>query len=151
LPIVDVSAGTTNKVRKSTLASALSGVSSITATSPIAVNQSTGAIVVSTGTIPIAKGGTGETSASGARTSLGVAASGANTDITSLDAGLVISGSTASDALRITQTGAGNALVVEDSANPDSSPFVWMQAAMLVLVQRRPAVARCMSSKGQMV
>jgi hypothetical protein len=124
LPIVDVSAGTTNKVRKSTLASALSGVSSITATSPIAVNQSTGAIVVSTGTIPIAKGGTGETSASGARTSLGVAASGANTDITSLDAGLVISGSTASDALRITQTGAGNALVVEDSANPDSSPFV---------------------------
>jgi hypothetical protein len=27
-------------------------------------------------------------------------------------------------ALRITQTGAGNALVVEDSANPDSTPFV---------------------------
>jgi len=39
-------------------------------------------------------------------------------------AGVVISGSTASDALRITQTGAGNALVVEDSANPDSSPFL---------------------------
>lgn len=32
--------------------------------------------------------------------------------------------SNASDALRITQTGAGNALVVEDSANPDSTPFV---------------------------
>jgi hypothetical protein len=31
---------------------------------------------------------------------------------------------TATDALRITQTGAGNALVVEDSANPDSTPFV---------------------------
>lgn len=30
----------------------------------------------------------------------------------------------ASDALRITQTGAGNALVVEDSANPDATPFV---------------------------
>lgn len=30
----------------------------------------------------------------------------------------------ASDALRITQTGSGNALVVEDSANPDSTPFV---------------------------
>ena len=29
-----------------------------------------------------------------------------------------------SDALRITQTGAGNALVVEDEASPDSSPFV---------------------------
>ena len=31
---------------------------------------------------------------------------------------------TSVDAVRITQTGAGNALVVEDSANPDSSPFV---------------------------
>jgi hypothetical protein len=31
---------------------------------------------------------------------------------------------TSSDALRITQTGAGNALVVEDSANPDATPFV---------------------------
>lgn len=30
----------------------------------------------------------------------------------------------ASDALRITQTGSGNALVVEDEANPDSTPFV---------------------------
>lgn len=36
----------------------------------------------------------------------------------------VISVNSASDALRITQTGAGNALVVEDSANPDSTPFV---------------------------
>jgi len=36
----------------------------------------------------------------------------------------VISVNTAGDALRITQTGAGNALVVEDSANPDSTPFV---------------------------
>jgi len=36
----------------------------------------------------------------------------------------VISVNTASDALRITQIGAGNALVVEDSANPDATPFV---------------------------
>jgi len=36
----------------------------------------------------------------------------------------IISGSSASALLRITQTGAGNALVVEDSANPDSTPFV---------------------------
>ena len=35
-----------------------------------------------------------------------------------------ISGSTSTDMLRITQTGNGNALVVEDSTNPDSSPFV---------------------------
>jgi len=37
---------------------------------------------------------------------------------------MAISVNSATDALRITQTGAGNALVVEDSANPDASPFV---------------------------
>jgi hypothetical protein len=37
---------------------------------------------------------------------------------------MAVSVNSASDALRITQTGAGNALVVEDSANPDATPFV---------------------------
>jgi hypothetical protein len=37
---------------------------------------------------------------------------------------VVISVNSSSDALRITQTGAGNSLVVEDSTNPDSTPFV---------------------------
>jgi hypothetical protein len=36
----------------------------------------------------------------------------------------VVSVNSSSDALLITQVGSGNALVVEDSANPDSSPFV---------------------------
>jgi hypothetical protein len=36
----------------------------------------------------------------------------------------VLTANSASDALRITQTGAGNALLVEDEANPDTSPFV---------------------------
>ena len=36
----------------------------------------------------------------------------------------VISANSSSSALRITQIGSGNALVVEDSANPDSTPFV---------------------------
>ena len=36
----------------------------------------------------------------------------------------VIAASSASDLLRITQTGTGNAFVVEDEANPDSTPFV---------------------------
>lgn len=36
----------------------------------------------------------------------------------------VITSSSTTSALRITQTGTGNALVVEDSENPDSSPFV---------------------------
>ena len=225
LAIVDVSAGTTNKVRKSTLASALAGVASLSATSPVTVSAGTGAVNIAVTTIPITSGGTGATTAADARTNLGVpasgdisdfvtgpasatdsalalfngttgkiikdstytitaagaaliddasasaqrttlgaaasgantditslgglttdiavadggtgagtagaartnlgaAASGANTDITSLAADIVISGSTSGDALRITQTGAGNALVVEDSSNPDSTPFI---------------------------
>jgi hypothetical protein len=74
LPIVDVSAGTTNKVRKSTLASALAGVSSLSATSPVAVDQGTGAVTVSLNTVPVASGGTGATTAAAARTNLGALA-----------------------------------------------------------------------------
>ena len=71
LPIVDISNNATKKVRKSTLTSALAGVSTITAASPIAVNQSTGAVTISTGTIPITSGGTGQTSAAAALSALG--------------------------------------------------------------------------------
>lgn len=38
--------------------------------------------------------------------------------------GVRISGDSSSDMLRLTQTGGGNAIVVEDSSNPDSTPFV---------------------------
>lgn len=38
--------------------------------------------------------------------------------------GLVVSTNTSSDALRVTQTGTGAALRVEDSANPDATPFI---------------------------
>ena len=48
-----------------------------------------------------------------------------------LEPGVVISGSSSSDAVRITQTGSGNALVVEDSSNPDSSPLVVNQHGSL--------------------
>jgi hypothetical protein len=71
LPIVDISAGQTFKVRKSTLASALAGVASIAATTPVAVDQATGAVTVSLDTVPITSGGTGATTAAGARTNLG--------------------------------------------------------------------------------
>ena len=37
---------------------------------------------------------------------------------------LIINANTSTDAVRITQTGSGNALVVEDSANPDSTPVL---------------------------
>jgi hypothetical protein len=72
LPIVDISAGTTHKIQKSTLAAAVAGVASIAATTPIAVDTSTGAVTVSTGTIPVNKGGTGATTAAAAATALGV-------------------------------------------------------------------------------
>ena len=86
LAVVDVSEGTTHKVRKSTLASALAGVASISADSPLAVSGSTGSVTVSTGTIPVSKGGTGATSltdggvllgsGTGAVTAMGVLADG---------------------------------------------------------------------------
>tara|TARA_S200002703_G_scaffold22131_1_gene18799 strand:+ start:471 stop:1802 length:1332 start_codon:yes stop_codon:yes gene_type:complete len=75
LAIVDVSADTTNKVRKSTLASALAGVASLSATSPVTVSSGTGAVNVAVTTIPITSGGTGATTAADARTNLGVPAS----------------------------------------------------------------------------
>ena len=37
---------------------------------------------------------------------------------------IIASGSTTADLVRITHTGTGNSFVVEDSANPDSTPFV---------------------------
>jgi hypothetical protein len=38
--------------------------------------------------------------------------------------GLVVSTNTSTDALRVTQIGTGSALRVEDSANPDATPFI---------------------------
>ena len=87
LAIVDVSSGTTNKVRKSTLASALSGVSSVVATSPITRDSPTGTVTIGLDTVPVSKGGTGATtltdggvllgSGTGAITAMGVLANGA--------------------------------------------------------------------------
>jgi hypothetical protein len=49
----------------------------------------------------------------------------ATTFVGQINAGVsTISVNSSIDALRITQTGAGNALVVEDSDNPDATPFV---------------------------
>jgi hypothetical protein len=50
-----------------------------------------------------------------------------------LEPGIVISGSSSGDAVRITQTGSGNALVVEDSTNPDATPFVVNDQGQLLI------------------
>lgn len=79
-------------------------------------------------------GNTGPTGPTGASPAVG----GSNTQILYNNAGsiggvstfttdgtaLTLSGSTSGTLLRVTQTGAGNAFVVEDETNPDSTPFV---------------------------
>jgi len=53
---------------------------------------------------------------------------------------LTVSGSDSGDLVRITQTGSGNALVVEDSTNPDSSPFVVDSSGNVGIGTSSPAV-----------
>lgn len=49
------------------------------------------------------------------------------------DGATVIDVNSTSDALRITQTGTGNAILVEDSANPDATPFVVDQNGLVLV------------------
>jgi len=47
--------------------------------------------------------------------------------------GAIITANSSTDAVRITQTGTGNALVVEDSENPDLSPFAINNNGQLII------------------
>ena len=60
-------------------------------------------------------------------------------DITASE--LVVSANATTDAVRITQTGTGNALVVEDSANPDATPFVISAAGNVGIGTTTPGAA----------
>lgn len=60
---------------------------------------------------------------------------------------LAVDDNSATDAVRITQTGAGNALVVEDSTNPDATPFV-VNASGVVIVGYTVASANIQDSTG---
>ncbi len=53
--------------------------------------------------------------------------------MTTMNSGAIIQAAGATDALRITQTGTGNALLVEDSTNPDSTPFVINQYGKVII------------------
>ena len=110
LAIVDVSAGETFKVRKSTLASALAGVATLAATTPVAVNQSTGSVTVSLNTVPITSGGTGATSASAA-----LAALGGFEDPLTTRGDIIIRGASATQRLAI---GSANRVLISDGTDP---------------------------------
>ena len=69
------------------------------------------------GTLPVANGGTGVTGSTGTTS---VVLSGSPT----LTGNVVVTDNSASPALRITQTGTGNAFVVEDESSTDATPFV---------------------------
>ena len=103
----------------------MSGVSSITATSPIAVDRSTGAVVVSTGTIPITSGGTGATSASAA-----LAALGGISDPTNTRGDIIARGASALGKLSI---GASNTVLRSDGTDP-----VWGAVAATELTGTLP-------------
>jgi hypothetical protein len=79
---------------------------------------STGATTLTAGTLPIAAGGTGATTLAGAN----IAVTNVSNTFTANQVISVTDNTNA--ALRITQTGTGNALVVEDDTNPDATPFV---------------------------
>lgn len=110
LAIVDVSAGETFKVRKSTLASALAGVATLAATTPVAVDQATGSVTVSLGTVPIASGGTGATSAGAALTALGGLA-----DPMTTRGDVITRGASATGRLAI---GSANTVLTTDGTDP---------------------------------
>jgi hypothetical protein len=68
--------------------------------------------------------GTGVTVLAGTTTMLFSDGTNVSAALTSFSGNLVVSTNSTSPALRVTQVGSGDAILVEDSANPDSTPFV---------------------------
>jgi hypothetical protein len=110
------------------MASSVTAVSVVTANGlagTVANSTTTPAITLSTSVTGLLKGSAGAITAAVAGTDYAPAGNYVTLDtVQTITAEKVISVSTASTAFRITQTGAGEALRVEDSTNPDSTPFV---------------------------
>ena len=115
------------------IAIANTGVTSFNAgTTGLTPSTDTNGAVTLAGTLGVANGGTGLTSIAANRIPYGNGTSALNTstnltfDGTTLTntGNAVIADNSTNAALRITQLGSGNALLVEDSANPDATPFV---------------------------
>ena len=87
--------------------------------------------------LKVSKGGTGATDATTARTNLVVAGTAVSNTFSANQIISVTDNTNA--ALRITQLGTGNALVVEDATNPDSTPFVVDQAGQVGIGTTAPS------------
>ena len=124
-----------------TITIANTGVTSLTAGTNITVSAATGGVTIGTTatptwtseTVPLISGGTSASSTltlqstSGAGTSDAIifrTASQTERMRINTSGDVIISANSADAALRITQTSTGNALLVEDTTNPDASPFV---------------------------
>lgn len=113
LAIVDVSQNKTYKIRKDAFEVAISGVSSMAASSPLVTNASTGAVVMTLDTVPIAKGGTGGVTNSEARTNLGLGTiSTQDADSVSVTGGS-LSGMTSVGTTTLTATGTSTLSTVD--------------------------------------
>jgi hypothetical protein len=135
-----------------TLASVSGGGGTVTNVSVVSANGFGGtvanpatapAITLTTSVTGLLKGnGTGVSAAVAGTDYAGLASNNTFTDAQT------ISVSSSSDALRITQTGAGNALVVEDSANPDASRFVVDASGNVGIGQPTPDAKLVVSGAG---
>jgi sugar lactone lactonase YvrE len=65
----------------------------------------------------------------------------ASADVHTINGATTLSANSADAALRINQIGAGNALLVEDSANPDASPFVIDANGRVIVGNTAPSTA----------
>jgi hypothetical protein len=109
------------------------GVSTFSAgTTGLTPSTATSGAVTLAGTLNVANGGTGLSSVTASRIPYGNGTGALQTSANLIFDGTtltntgnaVISDNSTSAALRITQVGTGNALLVEDSANPDATPTV---------------------------
>ena len=73
---------------------------------------------------------------------------GIGTTSSSTDARLVVVETGSQSAVRITNTGTGNSLVVEDSTNPDGTPFVVNASGQVGIGTTNPSVALDLTADG---